>query len=446
MRGGPDAVEADLVRALILLGNHAAADAATVAAGVVEPALAAGRPDLACEALQVVGRAARGRDTDAALSAFERARAVAVAHDLPLAELSALHELGTIDMFSTGRRDRLLAARRGAEAAGAVRLTAVLDLQLVAAHHMHGDREPAEAAARRALDGVTTLGIAPMRVIALALTACAAGLTGDRDAVEAAIAAIPQGALDADPDSQASIWGTSRATCSLLREDRAAAVHELETAAALVHGAAEIRPQTWWGFWVLLRALDGRDAVSAIAALRSCPAAGNRQNLAYAELAEAVLAGRAGDGARAAATVARWDATALPWAWLRQLGRRLVAEAALVDGWGDPTAWLAEAAAFFERFGAPAVSRECLRLAAGTPALPADLRRHGVTPREAEIFALLGQGMTGTRELAAHLVISPRTVEKHVEALCRKLGVRTRSQLAALAARAAQTGQVQATT
>ncbi len=446
MRCGPDAVEADLVRALILLGNHAAADAAAVAAGVVEPAIAVGRPDLACEALQVVGRAARGRDTDAALSAFERARAVAVAHDLPLAELSALHELGTIDMFSTGRRDRLLAARRGAEAAGAVRLTAVLDLQLVAAHHMHGDREPAEAAARRALDGVTTLGIAPMRVIALAITACAAGLSGDRDAVEAAIAAIPPGALDADPDSQASIWGTSRATCSLLREDRAAAVHELETAAALVHGAAEIRPQTWWGFWVLLRALDGRDAVSAIATLRSCPAAGNRQNLAYAELAEAVLAGRAGDGARAAATVARWDATALPWAWLRQLGRRLVAEAALVDGWGEPTAWLAEAAAFFERFGAPAVSRECLRLTAGTPALPADLRRHGVTPREAEIFALLGQGITGTRELAAHLVISPRTVEKHVEALCRKLGVRTRSQLAALAARAAQTGQVQATT
>ncbi len=270
-----------------------------------------------------MGRAARGRDGDAAPAAFERARAVAVAHDLPLAELSALHELGTIDMFSTGRRDRLLAARRGAEAAGAVRLSAVLDLQLVAAHHMHGDREPAEAAARRALDGATTLGIAPMRVIALALTACPVALTGDRDALEAAIAALPAGVLDGDPDSQSSIWGTSRATCSLLREDRTAAVRELETAAALVHGAAEIRPQTWWGFWVLLRALDGRDAASAIATLRSCPAAANRQNLAYAELGEAVLAGRAGDGTRAAAIVARWDATALPWAWLRQLGRRL---------------------------------------------------------------------------------------------------------------------------
>jgi len=43
-------------------------------------------------------------------------------------------------------------------------------------------------------------------------------------------------------------------------------------------------------------------------------------------------------------------------------------------------------------------------------------------------------------------VISPRTVEKHVEPLCRKLGVRTRSQLAALAARMTQEGQVQAIT
>jgi len=308
----------------------------------------------------------------------------------------------------------------------------------VAAHHMHGDREPAQLAARRALDGATTLGIAPMRVIALALTTCPVALTGDRDALEAAIAAIPAGALDSDPDSQASIWGTSRTTCSLLREDRAAAVREVETAAALVRGAAEIRPQTWWGFWVLLRALDGRpdrDAASAITELRSCPAAGNRQNLAYAELAEAVLAGRAGEGARAAAIVARWDAVALPWPWLRHLGRRLVAEAALRDGWGAPVELLAEAAAFFERFGAPAVSRACVALAAGTSTPAADVRLHGVTPREAEIFALLGQGLTGTRELAAHLVISPRTVEKHVEALCRKLGVRTRSQLAALAAR-----------
>jgi hypothetical protein len=192
--------------ALVLLGRHASPQAGAVAQGVVEPALAAGRPDLACEALEVVG---------------------------------------TIDMFSTGRRDRLLDARRGAEAAGAVRLTAVLDLQLVAAHHMHGDLRAAGEASRRAVAQITALGIEPMRVIAPALSACPVALTADRDLVEAAIATIPAGTLDGDPDSRSSLWGTSRATCSLLREDRAAAVRELETAASVVAGAAEIRPQTW---------------------------------------------------------------------------------------------------------------------------------------------------------------------------------------------------------
>jgi DNA-binding CsgD family transcriptional regulator len=233
-----------------------------------------------------------------------------------------------------------------------------------------------------------------------------------------------------------------------LREERAAAVDELETAAALMVDAAEIRPQTWWGFWVLLRALEGRDAQSALAALRGCPAVANRQNVAYAEYAEAVLAGRRGERERAAAVVRSWDARRLPWPWLRHLGRRLVAEAALVDGWGDPRAWLSEAAVFFDGFGAPAVAQACRRLLAGEPTIPDHLRLLGVTAREAQILTLLGEGLTGTRELADRLVISPRTVEKHVEALCRKLGVRARSQLAALAASGSQhaPGQVQAMT
>jgi len=61
--------------------------------------------------------------------------------------------------------------------------------------------------------------------------------------------------------------------------------------------------------------------------------------------------GRRGRAEEAAATVAAWDATRLPWAWLRHLGRRLVAEAALADGWGEPRTWLTEAAAFFDGFG-----------------------------------------------------------------------------------------------
>ncbi|MFD1522158.1 AAA family ATPase [Pseudonocardia yunnanensis] len=435
----PDAPEADLVRALVLLGRNSRTAAATLASGVVDPALAAGRPDVACEALQVVGRAERTADPDTALAAFEKAHAIAVAHDLPLGVLSALHELGTIDLFRTGRRDRLEAARAAAVAAGAVRLVVVLDLDLGASHLMNGDPEAARAAAASARDGAAALGFDQIHVIALGMVPCAAALRADRSGVERDIAAVPAGALDADADAEAGIWGFARGVCSLLSEDRAAAVRELETAFTLTTDAPEVRPLPWWGWWALLRAVEGRDAEAAIGALRTSPAVVNRPNAAFADLAEAVLAGRRGHGEQAAAVVTSFGPRELPWPWLRHLARRLVAEAALADGWGDPQTWAAEAGEFFDRFGTPAIADACRTLAAspqaGNPPVPDWLRRRGVTPREAEVLNLLGGGLTTTRELANTLVISPRTVEKHVEALCRKLDVRARGQLVALAAR-----------
>ena len=263
-RHDPDAPEADLVRALVLLGRNARTDAAALASGVVDPALAVGRPDVACEALQVVGRAERTADPDAALAAFEKAHAIAVAHDLPLGVLSALHELGTIDLFRTGRRDRLEAARAAAVAAGAVRLVVVLDLDLGASHLMNADPEAARAAAESARDGAAALGLDQIYVIALGMVPCAAALRADRTGVERDIAAIPAGALDADADAEAGIWGFARGVCSLLSEDRAAAVRELETAFTLTTDAPEVRPLMWWGCWALLRAVEGRDAEAAI--------------------------------------------------------------------------------------------------------------------------------------------------------------------------------------
>ncbi len=46
-----------------------------------------------------------------------------------------------------------------------------------------------------------------------------------------------------------------------------------------------------------------------------------------------------------------------------------------------------------------------------------------------EVLALLADGLTD-REIAAGLVISPRTVESHVSAILRKLGVRNRAEAA----------------
>ncbi|MGZ4760240.1 MAG: ATP-binding protein, partial [Acidimicrobiales bacterium] len=55
-----------------------------------------------------------------------------------------------------------------------------------------------------------------------------------------------------------------------------------------------------------------------------------------------------------------------------------------------------------------------------------------VSPREAEVLALVGEQLTNP-EIAARLYISVRTVESHVSSLLRKLGVDDRRALAAMA-------------
>jgi DNA-binding CsgD family transcriptional regulator len=52
-----------------------------------------------------------------------------------------------------------------------------------------------------------------------------------------------------------------------------------------------------------------------------------------------------------------------------------------------------------------------------------------LTPVEARIAALVGAGQTN-REVAAHLSISVRTVESHLGRIYRKLGLRSRTELA----------------
>ncbi len=62
-------------------------------------------------------------------------------------------------------------------------------------------------------------------------------------------------------------------------------------------------------------------------------------------------------------------------------------------------------------------------------ASPEDSLLGTLSSREVEVLALLADGLTD-REIAAGLVISPRTVESHVSAILRKLGVRNRAEAA----------------
>jgi DNA-binding NarL/FixJ family response regulator len=167
-------------------------------------------------------------------------------------------------------------------------------------------------------------------------------------------------------------------------------------------------------------------------------------NQGYLSYAEAVLLGRQGRRAEAESAFTRGDAAMRDMPWYRNQARRIVAEAAIRDGWGDPVAWLREAIPFFQGQGQERMTSACRSLLrkAGAPAprkgrgesdVPTDLRARGVTSREMDVLLLLAKGLSN-REIAAQLFLSPRTVERHVENLTTKLDIQGRSQLIAFAA------------
>jgi DNA-binding CsgD family transcriptional regulator len=71
--------------------------------------------------------------------------------------------------------------------------------------------------------------------------------------------------------------------------------------------------------------------------------------------------------------------------------------------------------------------------AAGSP-----LAEHGLTARELEVLALVGEGLTN-RQIAEKLFISPKTASLHVSRILAKLGVANRTQAADVAHRARAT-------
>jgi DNA-binding NarL/FixJ family response regulator len=119
----------------------------------------------------------------------------------------------------------------------------------------------------------------------------------------------------------------------------------------------------------------------------------------------------------------------------------VTAEAAVRDGWGEPAGWLREAEAFFADRGYDRVARRCraLLIEAGAPAIrrgrgrsvvPPALRRLGITSRELDVLTLVADELP-TREIAARLFLSPRTVEHHVASLLARTGSASRIELAA---------------
>lgn len=429
--------EVTAVAAQVAIGRGEIEQALRLARDAVAASERAGRPEAACEAWEVVGRAERPRSLPAARAAFEHAAALADAHDLVLWRLRATHELGTIELFTQGRVDTLEHARGLADRCGALRVAAVLDLQLAGGYILAGRGAEATAAGHRAADTARRLHFPGIERAGTCFAVIGHAQRGDLAALTRAASGVAH-VVDGDPVWVASLAGDGFGMCALLNEDRRGAVRALERAAETGTSSPERAPSPWWGLWPLLRALRGGDARQALAEAALVPVSAH--NTLLHGYTEAVLLGRDGKPEAATHQFHAADTTTTPESW-RHLARRLVAEAALQNGWGDPVGWLTPAAEFFDRFPAEPVAAACRSLLrrAGAPTtrppvgVPTELAELGVTGREAEVLGLLGLGLSN-RDLAARLYLSPRTVEKHVENLTRKIGVRSRYELVAYAA------------
>lgn len=430
------------------LGEDRPHRAAAEAWAAIEAAEAVGLPEVACEALEVVGRCARLGDLDAAEEAFEQAYALAERYDLTVWRVRALHELGTIDLLRSGGASvgRLVEARELAFHTGALVTAATVDLQFAAAALVKFDADATWTAATGCADLARRLHLDLLLAMALVFQAGALTVRGQRVEAEQVLDQA-QATMGAHPDVRAAAWFGRSIASLVYDDDQARAREELDVAIAAAGSSPGAARGPFFGLWALLRAIENFDGEEACEQVRAAGATVHRLSAALLQYADAVNLGRRGRGRDAEAAALAADAALAELDSYRYLARRLVAEAALTDGWGEPVRWLKEALAFFAATGYEKLASTCRSLLrkSGTPipregrggtSVPFKLRTRGVTSREMDVLLLVADGLAN-QEIGTRLYLSPRTVERHVGSLRAKLGAETRSQLVALAGRLA---------
>jgi len=432
-------VRIDALAAEVLLGAARGTEAETAARCVLAAAERLDLAEEACQALEVLGRTARNRDLAEAETLFARQLDVATRHRLRLWAARATHELGTLDLMRANRTDRLARARELAAEGGDLATAATIDLQLGGSGWLALDAGACLEAALRCQHTARRYHLDLLLAEALLLEAAGHGFAGRRAAMELAIAQAERiGRPEAD--LKAAAW-MRRGMYALVREDRDHAVTACDTAVSILRDAATVYVRPYWLYWALLHTVqdDGGDQARAEARRRT--QSGSPLTEMILGYADAVAAGRRGcaDQAEALFARARSTARAPGWAAQRHLAERLAAECAVADRWGRPVQWLTEAAEFFRRAGHAHLERSCrslLRLA-GAPlpprghrhaAVPPALAALGITGREADVLELVTEGLT-SKQIAARLFLSVRTVDKHVERLLAKTGMSRRAEL-----------------
>jgi DNA-binding CsgD family transcriptional regulator len=433
---GSDALRAEVLvlQAEVAMAAGDLTEARRLADGALE--IAAAGAEARCHALEIVGRGLRLKDLAAAQEAFERALGIAEAAALPFWRLRALHELGTIELFTQNGTRRLGQARQMADELGAMSTAGVLDLRLAAAADGRFDLDELGRRAQDALEISERLGIDGVRAKALLFLLESRALRADRVGTEH-YAGGALAAAGGDAMAEAFVWGAGRAMLALLEDDRDGALRAFERSAEILRGCPQAEPANFRGLrLVVLAAVGDARAAAEIRAAHEAGVTTAFANRGMARYAEAILAGRAGDAGRAAELAAAGDRELAAYPVWSDLALMHAAEAALADGWGEPRPWLRRARDSFGSHGLDAMARRCSeRLGEGVRAGPPESWASlGVTAREADVLQLIAEGLAN-KEIAARLYLSPRTVEKHVESLLRETGARSRTQLLAIAGR-----------
>ena len=396
-------------------------------------------PEIACEALAVLGSCARVQDLERSDELFGRGLALSEQHGLTLWRIRFLFHLGIHAAIRRADPRGLIEARETAMRAGAVITALDGAAELAVLYVSRGEYDTASRYARQCEQTAHRLGLEDLRLIALGLRICAAAHQARRDEVTDLLADYDRlGGRHFDFTS--ALKGFGLALCSLLEEDRTRAYEEVTEAVeeeshrppeylSLVHGLHLTM--------TVLAGESGWPEYDRIAVSARGQAGWNRL---FMLVAGAVLAGRSGDEPRAERMMAEFEQVAAAYPLGRHLGLRLAAEAAIADGWGQPAQWLRSAEQHFQVTGVPRVADACralLRRAGettpqrrrGAEAIPPSLRQVGVTVREYEVLELLADRLTN-QEIGRQLFVSPRTVETHVTRLLAKTGMADRAALA----------------
>ncbi|MDP9442545.1 MAG: AAA family ATPase [Actinomycetota bacterium] len=437
---GASAARIEVQLAAVSLGENRIGEARARGERALALARTAGCPDVVCEALEVLGRCARTTDVAHAEASFEEALRVADDAGLALWRVRALHELGTIDVMEFGETDRLVEARRAAEAVGALATAAHIDFHLAALHGQRcefdaalGVLDRAEAAARR-------YRLGPLVPPIISLRATVWGFRGEL-AQARYMGQRAREAAPGDPETEARVrW--SLAAAHLARDEISRARAECDAALSVLPPGSGFSQTFLGALGVLLHVLENPTALSSNEAI-GAPA---HLSPGLLFVTRAVVLGRQGRVEEAEAAFARGDELLARGPWLHHVVRRLVAEPAIKDGWGDPATLLRESASFFSGQGIEPLARACRSLLrkAGAPlprsrsstqdGVPDPLRSLEITAREADVLALVAEGLPN-KEIAKRLYLSPRTIEKHVERLLVKTETANRAQLTAFAVR-----------